>query len=60
MKNPVSRPERVALADLDDAIKASVERAEQATELSKDALESTNGGVAIGRTPGLISPINVQ
>ena len=57
MKNkPVTRPERVAIVDLDDAIKASVERAEQVTELSKDALESTNAGT---RPPGLISPIKV-
>ncbi len=49
MNQPVSRPERVDPADLDDAVKAGVERAEQVNELTKDDLDQANGGVVPGK-----------
>lgn len=54
MTKPVNRPERVAPADFDEAVKAGIERAEQAKELSKDDLGNAAGGI-VPVTPGRIS-----
>lgn len=51
MTTPVTRPLCVALADLDDAIQASVDRAQQTRELTKDDLNDMNGGAIPGRMP---------
>ncbi len=45
MNQPVTRPERISAVDLDDAVKAGVERAEQVDELTKDDLDNTTGGL---------------
>ncbi len=49
MTKPVTRPDRVSPADLDEAVKAGVERAEQADELSTDELDDVDGGAIAGR-----------
>lgn len=45
MNKPVNRPERVAAVDFDEVLKASIERAEEAKELSKDVLCEVDGGL---------------
>ncbi len=50
MTNPVTRPDRVSPADLDEAIQTGVERAEEADELSGDELDNAAGGI----TPGMM------
>jgi hypothetical protein len=42
----MSKPEHVSPANLDDAVKAGVERAEQANELTQDDLDSAAGGIS--------------
>jgi hypothetical protein len=41
----MTKPERVAPADLDEAIKEGIERAEESNELTQDDLDGAAGGI---------------
>ena len=51
MNKQDTRPTCVALTDLDDVVRAGVDRALQVNELTKDDLNDLTGGAIPGRMP---------
>ena len=51
MNKQDTRPTCIALADLDDVVRAGVDRAQQVHELTKDDLNALTGGAIPGRMP---------
>lgn len=55
----MSKPDRVSPADLDEAVKEGIERAEQTNELSQGDLDHAAGGISPVIRPGMITPLPI-